>query len=161
MVLPLFRVSHKCLFYDVKWWKQDRKWSEDTSLKNKWIVNSTSRKTRQTGRKKSKCYQCSGWILGIKRNFFSSFSVFPHPLSGVVCSVTQLCLTLCDPVDHSLPSSSVHGIFKARILEWVALSSSRESSWPRDQIHVSCLAGGFFTTMPPGKPFRMHNFMIK
>ena len=36
--------------------------------------------------------------------------------------VTQLCLTLCDPMDHSLPGSSVHGILQARILEWVAIS---------------------------------------
>ena len=40
------------------------------------------------------------------------------------CSVPQLCLTLCDPMDHSLPGSSVHGIFLARILEWVAISFS-------------------------------------
>ena len=42
--------------------------------------------------------------------------------------VTPLCLTLCDPMDHSLPGSSVHGIFQARILEWVAVSFSRGSS---------------------------------
>jgi len=45
----------------------------------------------------------------------------------------------------SPPGSSVHGISQARILEWVAISFSR-SSRPRDQTHVSCLAGGFFTT---------------
>ena len=44
------------------------------------------------------------------------------------------------------------GFFQARILEWVAISSSRGSSQPRDQTHVSCLAGGFSTTEPPGKP---------
>ena len=44
------------------------------------------------------------------------------------CTVTQSCLTLCDPLDCSLPGSSVHGIFQARILEWVAISSSRGSS---------------------------------
>ena len=44
----------------------------------------------------------------------------------------QLCLTLCDPMDCSLPGSSVHGISQARILEWVAISSSRGSSQPRD-----------------------------
>ena len=47
--------------------------------------------------------------------------------------VTQLCPTLCDPMDCSLPGSSVHGIFQARILEWVAISFSRGSSQPRDQ----------------------------
>ena len=44
---------------------------------------------------------------------------------------------LCDPVDCSLPGSSVHGILQARILEWVAVSSSRGSSQPRDQALVS------------------------
>ena len=49
-----------------------------------------------------------------------------------VSEVTQSCPTLCDPVDCSLPGSSVHGIRQARILEWVAMSSSRGSSRPRD-----------------------------
>ena len=46
--------------------------------------------------------------------------------------VAQSCLTLCNPMGCSLPGSSVHGIFQARILEWVAISFSRRSSWPRD-----------------------------
>ena len=61
---------------------------------------------------------------------------------------------LCDPLDCSPPGSSVHGIFQTRILEWVAISSSRGSSWQGDWTHVSfisCLAGGFFPTKPPGK----------
>ena len=55
----------------------------------------------------------------------------------------------CDPVDCSSPGSSVHGIFQARILEWIAMPSSRGSSWPRDWTPVSMspsLAGRFFTT---------------
>ena len=51
---------------------------------------------------------------------------------------------LCDPVDCSSPGSSVHGILQARILEWVAISFSRESSLPRDPIQISCTAGRFF-----------------
>ena len=51
----------------------------------------------------------------------------------------------CDPKDCSLPGSSVHGIFQARILEWVAILFSRGSSQPRDRTRVSCTAGGFFT----------------
>ena len=66
-------------------------------------------------------------------------------------SVTQSRLTLCDPMNCSPPDSSVHGIFSAKILQWVAISYSRGSSRPRDRAHVSCLAGGFFTTVPPGK----------
>ena len=60
--------------------------------------------------------------------------------------VTQSCPTLCDPMDCSLQGSSVHGILQARILEWVVMPFSRGSSWPRDQTHISCIAGGFFTT---------------
>ena len=69
-----------------------------------------------------------------------------------LCSVAQSCPTLCNPMDCSPPGSSVHGIFQARILEWVDISSSRGSSQFRDPIHVSCIAGGFFTAEPPGKP---------
>ena len=56
-----------------------------------------------------------------------------------VCAVlvTQSCPTLCNPMDWSPPGSSVHGIFLGRILEWVAISSSRGSSWPRDPTCVS------------------------
>ena len=58
---------------------------------------------------------------------------------------------LCDPVDCSLPDSSVHGIFQARILEWVAISFSTGSSRPRDWTCISCITGVFLTTEPPGK----------
>ena len=64
--------------------------------------------------------------------------------------VTQSCPTLCGPVDCSPPGSSIHGIFQARVLEWVAISFSRESSWPRDRTYVSCIAGRCYR--PPGKP---------
>ena len=57
----------------------------------------------------------------------------------------QLCLTLCDLMDYSLPGASVHGILQARILEWVAVPSSRGSSWPRDGTWVSCIVGRLFT----------------
>ena len=59
--------------------------------------------------------------------------------------VTQLCLTLCDPMDCSPPGSSVHGIHQARILDCVAMPFSRESSRPRDRTWVSCFAGRLFT----------------
>ena len=55
-----------------------------------------------------------------------------------VC-VAQSCLTVCKPTDCSPPGSSVHGIFQARILEGVAMPSSRGSSWPRNQTCVSCI----------------------
>ena len=49
----------------------------------------------------------------------------------------ELCPALCDPMDHSPPDSSVHGILQARILEWVVMHSSRESSWARDRTQIS------------------------
>ena len=58
--------------------------------------------------------------------------------------IYQSCPTLCDPVDCSPPGSSVHRILQARILEWVAISFSRGSSWPRDWTRVSRTGGGFF-----------------
>ena len=68
-----------------------------------------------------------------------------------VCGVTQSCLTLCDPMDYSPPGSSAHGIFQTRILEWVASSFSRGSSWPRGWAHVSCI-GRRMDSLPPVLP---------
>ena len=59
--------------------------------------------------------------------------------------VAQLCPTLCNLMDYSPPSSSVHGILQARIQECLAIPFSKGSSLPRNQIQVSCNAGGFFT----------------
>ena len=68
------------------------------------------------------------------------------------CLVTKWCLTLYDPMDCSLTGSSVHEISQAMILEWVAISFSRRSSWRRDGTWVSCTEVGFFTSELPGKP---------
>ena len=59
--------------------------------------------------------------------------------------VGQSCLTLCVPTDCSPPGSSIHRIFQARVLEWVAVSFSRGSSWPRDRTQVSHIVGRHFT----------------
>ena len=69
----------------------------------------------------------------------------PSYRSDKTSEVAQSCLTLCHPMDCSLPGSSIHGIFQARILEWVAISFSRRSSWSRDRTRVSCLVGRHFT----------------
>ena len=80
----------------------------------------------------------------------------------------QSCQTLCDLVDCSSPGSSVHGIFQARILEWVAMPSFRASSPPRDQIRISCVTCidrhvCSLPLVPPGKPielFRRRGFLF-
>ena len=89
---------------------------------------------------------CSPWtvLMNTKplRADWWEFRIYPHAKSSdmCVCLPTQSCPILCDPMDCSPPGSSVHGIFQARILEWVAISSSRGSSRPRDQTHVSCVS---------------------
>ena len=65
---------------------------------------------------------------------------------------------LCNPMEYSLPDSSVHGILQARILEWAAMPSSRASSWPRDRTHISFIAGGFFTHQDTWKAPHMEVF---
>ena len=71
------------------------------------------------------------------------------------CVCAQPCPTLCDPKDCGPPSSSVHGILQARILESVAIPFSKGSSQPKDQTCISsgsCTAAGFFTAKPLGIP---------
>ena len=117
-------------------------------------------------------FKCTTLIqLYITHIFFRFFSIICYCkiLNIVPCSiqwvylfsirahsVTQSCPTLCKPPDCSPPGSSAHGIFQARILEWIAIPFSSGSSWPRGWTHISCIsciAGEFFTTEPPGSPF--------
>ena len=108
------------------------------------------------------CLQSSE-IKTMQKEVFRVVSLHPWSLLVVVfhlCPREHVCvlaqslghLWLCGPGGWSPPGSSVHGILQGGILEWVAIFSSRGSSQPRDQTHISCIAGGFFTTEPPGKP---------
>ena len=80
--------------------------------------------------------------LPIRPGHFLNYQL-PPPLKEEV-SVTQSCPTLCKLMD-CMPGSSVHRILQARILEWIAMLFSRESSQPRDQARFSCIAGRFIT----------------
>ena len=73
-------------------------------------------------------------VMGVTEGFKEEYIV--------LCA--QSCATLWDPLDDSLPGSSVHVSFQARILEWAAISSCRGSSQPRDRTRASCIAGRFF-----------------
>ena len=100
-------------------------------------------------------------ILEWVTNSFSRESSWPRDGTRVSCIVgrhfnlwatreaqvlvIQSCLTLCDPMDCSLSGFSVHVILLARMLEWVAISFSRGSSWPWDWTQVSGKASTFFT----------------
>ena len=107
---------------------------------------------------------------GIKKTDFlllkiSYFFLYVHSkiviytLSICVDLFAQTCLTLCDPVEGSLPGFSSRGTFYTRILEWVVIFSSRASSWPRNLTHVSwvsCNAGGFFTHWVIGETYSIY-----
>ena len=69
-----------------------------------------------------------------------------------MCVWAQSCLTLCNPVDCSPPSSSVHGISQARRLEWLPFPSPGDLPNPGIKPMSPALAGRFFTSEPPGKP---------
>ena len=71
---------------------------------------------------------------------YLSYTIFLHGTYHLLVKVTQLCLTLCNPMDYT-----VHGILQARILKWVAIPFSKRSSQPRDRTQVSHIAGRFFT----------------
>ena len=90
----------------------------------------------------------SGTMLAPQQPVHGLQAEFTLPLAArlegerpVVYSVAQLYLNLCSPMDCRLPSSSVHRIFQARIVEWVGISYSRGSSGPRDRICISCISG--------------------
>ena len=71
----------------------------------------------------------------------------------------QSCPTLCDPMDCSLPGSSVHGIFQARVLEWADISFSRGSSQPRNRTRVSCVADRCFIIWATREASDPYNFI--
>ena len=78
------------------------------------------------------------------------YAGYSQSLTAAAAKSLQSCPTLCDPINGSPPGSPIPGILQAITLEWVAISFSRGSSRPRNQTHVSCTAGRFFTTEPPG-----------
>ena len=81
------------------------------------------------------------------------------PYNGPPRFAFQMLFSLCNYMDQSPPGSFVHRILQVRLLEWVVISSSRESSWPRHPTHISfkspALAGGFFTTRASWEAFQM------
>ena len=84
-------------------------------------------------------------------SLFPGLTSYAYIIVIAVCScanLLHLCPTLCDPIDHRPPGSTVHEILLARILEWIATLSSRVFSQPKDRIHISYIyriAGRFLT----------------
>ena len=99
------------------------------------------------------------WLLTLLLAQQNTMHVCMH-----ACLRAQCCLTLCHPVVCSLLSFSVHGVFQARILEWVAISSSRGSFLPKDWTHlscVSCIVGRFFIAWAIREAQQYHTSIIK
>ena len=124
-----------------------------------YIKNSYLKKKKNTDQLiGSQCYfpiKFSHWLFNMLNDFHvlisSAHTLFGVLSASVICSVKVKLLvtlsywTLGDCMGCSLPGSSVHGILQARILDWVAIPSSRGSSWPTDWTQVSCTAVRFFT----------------
>ena len=140
------------------WKPQKRRWCLEMRKKPKQNSNECSQSassishprpgyllTRSKRSKTSYLFLARRLIRLFHRRTYVSFQTCGCIYVCVFVWVAQLYPTLCDPIDHSPPGSSVHRILQARMLEWVAMSSSRGSSWPRDQTQVSCIAGRFFT----------------
>ena len=117
----------------------------------KWVAISFSRRSSQL--------RDLTWVSSIAGRFLSTELPGKSLCSffnswNLTCEVAQSYPTLCDPMDCSLPGSSIHGIFQARILEWVAISFSRRSFQPRDWTHVSRIVGRRFTIWPTSEVSR-------
>ena len=100
----------------------------------------------------SRCLECPPILCPSHLWMPALFSRLHHfwQVVALCAKSLQALLTLWEPMDCNLPTSSLHGTLQARILEWGAISSSRGSFWPRNRTCisciVSCIAGRFFTT---------------
>ena len=111
----------------------------------------------------SEHWWCTPWVLGTVlsawhelTHFILSQGMKEGEVGAIVVESLGCVRLFCDPMDCTLPGSSVHGISQARILEWVAIPFSRGSSWPKDWTKVSHLAGRFFTIWATGET--IHQF---
>ena len=124
-----------------------------------------SQKLGRTKEKKKKTFEeylpryilhCTSAVIPLRQSNITSITWGPvYMFFAVIVQLLIYVWLLATPPDYSLPGSSVHEIFQARIMERVATSSSWGSFWPRDWIHVSyvsCIAGRFLIAESPGKP---------
>ena len=102
-----------------------------------------------------RCCRLNLYVEVLSLSTLQNVNVLGDKVFKEVCACVLSCFShvqLFVTLDWSPSGSAVHGILWARILEWVAMPFSRGSSQPRDQTHVSCIAGRFFTTEALGKP---------
>ena len=105
------------------------------------------------------------WVTSLSLfTFWSKSSSMSSKLKDCYKSeskVSQSCSTLCGPMGCRLPDSSVHGIFQAKVVEWVAISFFRGSSLSRDWTQVSLTTGRLFTVWTTGEAISQKNLPIK
>ena len=132
----------------------------NTDILNGWMVGGSSSSlwvytwvTLSRNRQESSTVQGLLYFLSLplQMNYKITKTLEAEFASSSLC-MCVLDAQSCDPIDCSPPGSSVHGISQGRMLEWVAVSSSRGSSWPRDWTWVSHIAGGFFTIWATKEP---------
>ena len=90
--------------------------------------------------------------ISSNRYLVEKFGFSMYTVAYVHTQLLQLCLTLWNPVDCSLPGSCIYGILQARILEWAAIPFSSGPFWPRERTYISCIEGWLFSAEPLGKP---------
>ena len=107
-------------------------------------------------KRQTKLAEKKGPILFMKENTNLPISIGKDTQPPYYCMISCFsCAHLFETMDCTLPGPSLHGIFPAKILEWVAMHSSKGSSQPKDQTCIFCvswIAGGFFAVEPSGKP---------
>ena len=118
-----------------RFWKR---WKYQTTWPASWENHEGQEATGRTGHGTTDWFQIG---KGVHQGCILSPCFLTYMQSESESKVSQSCLTLCNPMDCSLLGSSVHGIFQARVLEWVAISFSRGSSWTR----VSRIVARHFT----------------
>ena len=132
---------------EIHTWGSERSWTQELLFPWSWDVPPLQHMDVLTNPK-------ALWTLYLWDFYGSFFRCVPV---CVHAKSLQSCQTLCNPMDCSLPIS-IFGILQARKLEWVAMPSSRGSSWPREHTHISsvssALSRGYFTNVPSEKlPF--------
>ena len=138
MFIYLFMLLFSCYIVSISFWPLPL--SLDLPVKNTGVgCHALLQDLLPSWPRDQTCISCIG------RHILYAWATRKRKKENKESEVAQSCLTLCDPMDYSLLGSSVHGIFQGRVLEWVAISFSRVSSWPRDWTCVSHIVGRHLT----------------
>ena len=141
-----------------KGWRHKKEVTEDETVEwHHWLNVHEFEQTSRDSKGQESLACCSLWGLRVKLNWVTEQQQqFRYKFRKQwVYVLSQLCLTLCGPVDYSLPGSSAHGIFQVSILEFLPFPTPGDLPDPGIKpasFAYPALAGRFFTTEPPGKP---------